>query len=303
MSVPPSLREEDYEVIEAAVMETARGRWFLAEYARRNRATDTMAVLQAVGRLENALSEKLEPALPSPEIGMHVLDISATIEKLQAELAPLKLENSSASEIMQQIRAAAEEVQETSWALREIGTRPEFCDNLDRNAVNISHACSSRELAEQGFTKVLDAVNFVGERIVKLGESLAPLGPQRADPALLANSAIAGKIPEPHLVQSNEVFIDEVLIMGPASYKTVVSVTQAGPEDDFAALEEMVFAPSSSPVTQMQQTLEEEWSVPIGYDDEEAMHEEHVEQASSSSNVYSLDLSGLSFEENLALFS
>jgi hypothetical protein len=42
----------DFDTIEAAVMETARGRWFLKEYARRNRNTDTQAVLEAVDRLK-----------------------------------------------------------------------------------------------------------------------------------------------------------------------------------------------------------------------------------------------------------
>lgn len=48
----PLLSDEDYGAIEAAVMETARGRWFLAEYARRNRNADTDAVLAAIRRLE-----------------------------------------------------------------------------------------------------------------------------------------------------------------------------------------------------------------------------------------------------------
>jgi hypothetical protein len=48
----PLLSPDDYNAIEAAVMETARGRWFLAEYARRNRHADTEAVLGAIRRLE-----------------------------------------------------------------------------------------------------------------------------------------------------------------------------------------------------------------------------------------------------------
>jgi len=42
----------DFDTIEAAVMETARGRWFLKEYARRNRNADTQAVLEALERLK-----------------------------------------------------------------------------------------------------------------------------------------------------------------------------------------------------------------------------------------------------------
>jgi hypothetical protein len=43
----------DFDTIEAAVMETARGRWFLKEYARRNRNADTQAVLEALERLKD----------------------------------------------------------------------------------------------------------------------------------------------------------------------------------------------------------------------------------------------------------
>ncbi len=44
-----------YEQIEAAVKETARGRQFLEEYGRRNRNTDTLAVMRALSTLHNAL--------------------------------------------------------------------------------------------------------------------------------------------------------------------------------------------------------------------------------------------------------
>lgn len=53
----------DYEQMEAAVMETARGRWFLAEYARRHRSADTEAILRELARLESSI-RKQEPALP-----------------------------------------------------------------------------------------------------------------------------------------------------------------------------------------------------------------------------------------------
>jgi len=52
LPVPAPISEADYEAIEAAVMETARGRWFLAEYARRNRHADTTMLLKALDRIE-----------------------------------------------------------------------------------------------------------------------------------------------------------------------------------------------------------------------------------------------------------
>ena len=52
----------DYDAISAAVMETDRGRWFLAEYARRNRRADTCEVLAAIERL----AAMVRPALAGP---------------------------------------------------------------------------------------------------------------------------------------------------------------------------------------------------------------------------------------------
>jgi hypothetical protein len=48
--------EADYAAIEAAVMETARGRWFLSEFARRNRAADTELLLRILERIEQTLA-------------------------------------------------------------------------------------------------------------------------------------------------------------------------------------------------------------------------------------------------------
>src|SRR4051795_10149252 len=56
--------EEDYEAIREAFMETARGRWFLDEYARRNRNSDTRMVLDAVARIEETLAAQKQPPPP-----------------------------------------------------------------------------------------------------------------------------------------------------------------------------------------------------------------------------------------------
>ena len=54
--------EEDYAAISAAFMETSRGRWFLGEYAKRNRNADTRMVLDAVARIEDSLSAQRQAA-------------------------------------------------------------------------------------------------------------------------------------------------------------------------------------------------------------------------------------------------
>ena len=49
---------ESYESIERLVMETPRGRWFLDEFARRQRAKELNLVLDSISRLERAIAVK-----------------------------------------------------------------------------------------------------------------------------------------------------------------------------------------------------------------------------------------------------
>lgn len=51
-----AFQDADFETIEAAVNETARGRWFLAEFARRNRAAETDRLHAALQRIESAVA-------------------------------------------------------------------------------------------------------------------------------------------------------------------------------------------------------------------------------------------------------
>ena len=62
-SPPTELTDADFESIECAVMETERGRWFLAEFARRRRVEDAARVLAAIDRLEaRAMRGEIERA-------------------------------------------------------------------------------------------------------------------------------------------------------------------------------------------------------------------------------------------------
>lgn len=64
-SADPPITDTEYDAIEAAMLETARGRWFLAEFARRNRTADTNMLLGAIERLEQAVSGR--PSTPGFE--------------------------------------------------------------------------------------------------------------------------------------------------------------------------------------------------------------------------------------------
>lgn len=56
------LTDEEYDAIEQAVMETVRGRWFLAEHARRNRHAESALILAVLKRIERAVGRDYDQA-------------------------------------------------------------------------------------------------------------------------------------------------------------------------------------------------------------------------------------------------
>ena len=55
---PPGVEEGDFELIEAAVRETARGRWFLDEFARRMRSAEIAELIRAIDRLDGRAASR-----------------------------------------------------------------------------------------------------------------------------------------------------------------------------------------------------------------------------------------------------
>ena len=75
--------DEDYEAISQAFMETSRGRWFLGEYAKRNRNADTRLVLDAVARIEQTIAAQKQEAADQG-LGEALAAIRRALEKAQA---------------------------------------------------------------------------------------------------------------------------------------------------------------------------------------------------------------------------
>jgi hypothetical protein len=79
----------DFETIEAAVMETARGRWFLREYARRNRNADTEAVLAALRDLERSITrDRAAASVDGIRAGLENMASAIARTKSEIGLAP-----------------------------------------------------------------------------------------------------------------------------------------------------------------------------------------------------------------------
>lgn len=158
------LSETDYEAIAAAVMETARGRWFMAEFAKRNRQADTAQLLTAIGRIERVVgvSVNAQPAPPEPslrEAAALITDLRLDLERISGRSQEpssglaARIEDASGT-----IATAVESVQEAAWGLREAGADEALCDMLDRRATEISAATASIDGTAQQIGKIADTI-------------------------------------------------------------------------------------------------------------------------------------------------
>ena len=168
------LSQADYEAIEAAVMETARGRWFMVEYAKRNRQADTLQLLGAIQRIERVVGLGVQET--SRETNL--IEAAALISDLRTDLERIsgKAEARSSGLAAQiekaagTVLAATESIQEAAWGLRETGADTEACDTLDRRATEISTAIGIVDSVVQRIDKIADTIAMLDSSLRAFGE-------------------------------------------------------------------------------------------------------------------------------------
>ncbi|HUN13348.1 MAG TPA: hypothetical protein PLE50_13895, partial [Rhabdaerophilum sp.] len=154
MIVKPPDDEHAYEQIEAAVMETSRGRWFLAEYARRHRHAETELVLEAIDRLQRSLGVRHGVSPSADKLQNQILEMARALAQAERDIRAIQPDNPAGSrygsastelsavvdtteQATQAILSAAERVQEYAWTMRERSGNEDECDLLDRCATEI----------------------------------------------------------------------------------------------------------------------------------------------------------------------
>jgi multidrug efflux pump subunit AcrA (membrane-fusion protein) len=87
-AAPEGLSEADFDRVEAAVMETERGRWFLAEFSRRIRAEDSQRILASIDRLEARMAAAQEAEARARLDADRAADLLREISDLLAQIKP-----------------------------------------------------------------------------------------------------------------------------------------------------------------------------------------------------------------------
>lgn len=126
--------EADYDAIREAFMETARGRWFLSEYGKRNRNADTTMVLDAVARIERGIAAQKQPL---PTGLLESLDAIRGIIDDARSAAAQTFVSADQHPAVTAAREGARIVREVAWTLRECGADVRICDLLDAQVAAI----------------------------------------------------------------------------------------------------------------------------------------------------------------------
>ncbi len=182
---PPA--EGDYDAICATVMESARGRWFLDEYARRNRNADTRLLLAAIERIETVIrGERDQQAYQS--FRTDLLEMATAIAQTRAEVAEIRPEaqlggratpgnvtepDATAAPAGPDVFAAAERIQDVVWTMRERGLDPATCEQIEALATSILSVSSLRDPNDHRTRKLSEVLQYLERRIGTMLEACA----------------------------------------------------------------------------------------------------------------------------------
>jgi len=167
-TMPPALpADADYDALCEALMASSRGRWFLEEYAKRNRNADTGLVLDAIAHVEAVVrSEQAHQA--SQGVRIELLEMARTIAQTRADVAEAKPERTGGPSAASgtDVFAAAGRLQEVAWTMREHGLDMAMCDQITDLSTAILSASSLRNNPNDvRAQKLAEVLNSLEQRI------------------------------------------------------------------------------------------------------------------------------------------
>lgn len=182
--------EQEYRAIEATLLATARGRWFLAEHGRRARRVDSALLEDALQRLSTSLRE---PSALTDQVKAEIAAVRHMVTEIKAALGrPARhLSETDAAtapepSVVQRILRTAEDVHELAWTLQGREGRDYDQRTLEQIARHVSAMYAlSRYQAVETETSLgqLERLSAAEARLAGLLETIAHAGADVMPPA------------------------------------------------------------------------------------------------------------------------
>ncbi len=175
------LTHSEYDDLEEAVMQTPRGRTFLREHAKRNRAVASDMVLRSLEDCRGYF-QRHELAQPTEILSAELQSMSDAIANTRRDIAAIKPKEGANNRIMaatedldaivtateratNDILGAAERIQEACETIRENGGNDGLFESVEEDITNIFLACSFQDITGQRTTKVVNALRYLEKRV------------------------------------------------------------------------------------------------------------------------------------------
>ncbi|WP_426408125.1 hypothetical protein [Bradyrhizobium ganzhouense] len=234
--------EQDYDAIREAFMETARGRWFLGEYAKRNRNADTSMVLDAVAKIEETLAAQRQPVVEDrlPEALVAIRRAVEDAESAAGKAFDPAVIEASLAPIPRGVRI----IKEISWRWREIGADGRICDLIDSQLASIEAACAQVSTIDpRGDLKA--AFDLLKDRVEQtdvdgVGEPRAAVRPAPAQATPPVAEAPVAEAPAAMASEAPVAFTET-----PQDIAPEIAESHAAVEESFAAVEDSLADPAS----------------------------------------------------------
>ena len=184
--------DQEYRAIEAALLETARGRWFLAEHSRRSRRLESIKLEGALELLKSSLRDP--PALLGrlrTELDM----INGLLKATRSEL--LAREMTAPSNSGESVDAttrtpvagllkAAEDLHELVWSLQAKAIDADVCEQIGKQTAAIFVLSARQAQESHRVVKLAAALDAVAQRVAGALETIQheaePVAPPEETP-------------------------------------------------------------------------------------------------------------------------
>jgi hypothetical protein len=182
--------------LEAAVLESSRGRWFLEEYARRHRSADTRMLLGAIQKLESAMASKAATMAQSGPPTAELTTLLQAIRKTRAEIAAVRnhllpdggaLDDGPAvyGKLAETARASADQlatrteaIQHTAIALKTAAPESPLSGQLDSQLSGLQNIVWAQDVLSQRIAKAMGLLSHIDERMALIAGETSGQPPQ-----------------------------------------------------------------------------------------------------------------------------
>lgn len=216
----------DFEAIEGAVRQTERGRWFLAEFARRNRADDLRTVLDALTRMEGAMADGAKAAETASNDAA-TREVLARLRHIAHEARPDGAHESAGpapEQILGRIREAVDDARVVVSTLAEARIMPPACDFLARRLSSVAGACEALDPVLESRRRLTTALERIEAEAASFGEAVpdaaAEPAPEEhpAEPILIAAEEPAEAEDDDAMSLASSEFEEEATAFAPPSF-------------------------------------------------------------------------------------